>query len=149
MIYQINKTTSPVLRVAFALFSLALFTQIPAQSSPAKVEGAARSEVLTAKFKTSDLVGQWKSEWGPVQFKQGKNGIFSGSWKEGEAKIGKISDGKFSPADAKLSFNFIETWSGLKGQAILKLSNDRQHLSGSWVRGKDKGEWTMHRPKSS
>jgi hypothetical protein len=145
MIYQKNNLILSVLSLALSLVTIVSLEQNSVQSAPEKTAAPAKSELSSAKFKASDVIGSWKSEWGPVNFEHSKDGIFSGSWKEGQAKIGKISDGKFSQADGKLSFNFVETWTGLKGHAVLHLSDNCQQLGGSWLRGKDKGEWTMHR----
>ncbi|MBX9573748.1 MAG: hypothetical protein K2X77_32930 [Candidatus Obscuribacterales bacterium] len=89
--------------------------------------------------------GDWMSDWGPVSIKQAADGTVTGSWTEGKNKLGRILRGKYDESKRSCSFEFIETWTGKRGSARLALSPDGKKLSGSWVRGKDKGTWEMKR----
>jgi hypothetical protein len=125
-----------------AVFSLQVFS---ADAENEKKESTKASE----QSFPNEVNGEWVSEWGPVKFSTDKSGTVSGSWEEGKNKIGKISAGKFDSATGALAYDFIETWTGLKGKATMKLSASHKQLAGTWVRGKDKGTWTMHRPDKS
>lgn len=139
---------------AFCAICLLLINTIPALSAPAEVKGsqAAKSGAAAAsgaKTYPNTVLGDWSSEWGPVKFEKTGETI-SGQWLEGKGKdgkdqVGKIEKGVFDEKAGTFNYNFTETWTGKSGKAELKLSADHSQLSGNWVRGKDKGTWSMKR----
>ena len=140
--------------LALGLFG-SIFLASPAFSVPVEIK--AKESLKSAAKSASDsasksesktypntVLGDWTSEWGPVKFSKSGSSI-SGQWEEGKDKIGKIDSGVFDEKTGSFKYNFVETWTGFKGKADLKLSADHSQLSGNWVRGKDKGTWSMKR----
>ncbi len=109
-----------------------------APHSPAK-------EIIKTSGNLDKPAGDWISDWGPVSIRQSADGNVTGSWTEGKDKVGKIVKGTYDKAKRVCVFDFLETWTKKTGTATLKLSKDGKKLSGSWVRGKDKGTWEMKR----
>lgn len=127
--------------------------------SPSVTENAKASATDSSKCETypQDVSGEWVSEWGPVSFQKETDGTYSGQWiegkdKAGKEKIGKIEHGHFNDKTGEFNYDFIETWTKLKGQAKMKLAKDHSQLSGTWTREQknskisDKGSWSMKRP---
>lgn len=142
LFFSKNTQNALIAALAFACLFPPVFGQT--SNKPATVKTTADThQQKTAQADSPS--GNWKSEWGPVSIKKDSGTTFSGSWEEGKSKIGKIHSGNFDPKTRLFEFDFTETWTGLKGRAKLKLSDDNSTLAGSWIRGKDKGEWKMQR----
>lgn len=98
------------------------------------------------------LAGTWQSDWGPVTF----NSNLTGSWNQGEGKIGQIQRGTYDPQTRRLVFHYYQSWNDMNGTATLTLSQDRNQLSGTWSqqRGANSpgsggaGTWIMRRSSS-
>lgn len=128
--------------LALCCFLLLIFSSNSASSSAP--QSAARESTKTSS-NLDQPAGDWISDWGPVSIRQSADGNVTGSWTEGKDKIGKIIKGTYDKTKRVCVFDFLETWTKKKGTATLKLSNDGKKLSGSWIRGKDKGTWEMKR----
>lgn len=120
--------------------ALSISAPIWAKDSPAPAKIQAQK---TVDF--TQPAGDWKSDWGPVSIQQSSDGNVTGSWIEGKDKVGKIVKGKFDKTKRVCVFDFEETWTKKTGTATLSLSADGKKLAGTWVRGKDRGNWEMKR----
>lgn len=96
------------------------------------------------------LQGTWKSDWGPVTLNVGAvsadgSASVTGSWNQGEGKIGRFTSGSFNAQTGSLTLYYYESWVPLQGNAQLELSGDKQTLSGTWAQPGGSGSWTMTR----
>jgi len=95
---------------------------------------------------SATIAGVWTSDWGPVTISvDSATGKVTGSWDQGDGKIGKITDGTFDSASGILKFSYYESWYDLNGSAQLTLSSDGKKLEGTWTQPGNSGIWIMSR----
>jgi hypothetical protein len=115
---------------------------LPGQASTPPVGSPAASRG------SANITGVWRSEWGPVTFRQGTpqmdgSYLVSGSWAQGPGQVGVIQHGRVM--GNVVVFKYTMPWVATSGSARLILSPDRRKLSGTWTQKDGSGPWTMTR----
>ncbi|MCX7719052.1 MAG: hypothetical protein N2111_11725 [Candidatus Sumerlaeaceae bacterium] len=98
---------------------------------------------------SSDLSGDWESQWGPVTFVpdtgQGKGNVYTGHWHQGDRGTGVIIEAKFDAITRILLMRYYQPWNKQSGTARLTLSADGSTLEGAWTQPSESGTWRMTR----
>jgi len=107
----------------------------------------------TCAFAQSEngIAGKWESEWGTLTFQHstiaGNQSLsVTGSWEQGNGKIGEIRNGTFDPSRGIIEFSYYQSWNKVTGSAKFTLSSDGEKLSGTWSQSDGQsGTWNCKR----
>ena len=108
-----------------------------------RVDALIEIEHLSETQGPVSLVGEWSSNWGPLEIKPD----YTGSWRQG-GQIGKIKDSTYDPNTRKFVFHYYQPWNRMNGTATMTLSEDENTLSGEYIQNggfAPSGSWTMTR----
>lgn len=105
---------------------------------------------VIASAHLKSVSGTWKSNWGPVTFRESKikgsrKLALKGTWEQAYSMIGKITRGTFDPRTGKVEFSFYQPWDGEHGSCILYVQNAGEGLEGPWKHTSNSGTWTLTR----